>query len=44
MMAIGYYTVGQIQKAHPDYFKQNIESYCAKVSELFGVKINPIVE
>ncbi len=44
MMAIGYYTVGQIQKAYPHYFKDNIQAYCDKVSELSGNSIRPIVE
>lgn len=43
MMAVGYYIVGQIQKAHPPYFKNNIEDYCKKISEIFGQEINPIV-
>lgn len=43
MMAIGYYVVGQIQKAYPHYFKDNIQSYCDKVSRLSGNNIRPIV-
>jgi hypothetical protein len=44
MMAIGYYVVGQIQKAHPPWFKQNIDSYMKKASKIFGKKMSPIVE
>jgi hypothetical protein len=43
-LAIGYYVIGKIQKAHPPYFKNNIESYCRAASEIFGEGINPIVE
>ncbi len=44
MMAIGYYVVGQIQKAHPAWFKKNIDRYCKEISKIFRHKINPIVE
>jgi len=44
MMAVGYYTVAQIQKRHPQYFKENIAEYTKKVSKLFAEDINPIVE
>lgn len=44
MMAIGYYTVAQIQKAHQPYFKENIVEYCKYVSSVFGSEITPIVE
>ena len=44
MMAIGYYTVAQIQKAQPQYFKQNIAAYCQFISGVFGEEINPIVD
>jgi len=44
MMAVGYYTVAQIQKAHPQYFKENIAVYTKGVSEVFGQTINPIVD
>lgn len=44
MMAIGYYTVAQIQKQHPPYFKENIAQYTRKVSKIFGITIEPIVE
>jgi len=43
MMAVGYYTVAQIQKAHPQYFKENIAKYTKEVSKIFGQTINPIV-
>jgi len=44
MMAVGYYIVGQIQKAYPSYFKENIANYCEKVSRLSGQNLKPIVE
>ncbi|QQR50890.1 hypothetical protein IPF89_03870 [Candidatus Saccharibacteria bacterium] len=44
MMAVGYYIVAQIQKAHPQYFKDNIVEYTKKVSELFGREISAIVD
>ncbi len=44
MLAIGYYTVAQIQKAHPQYFKDNIAEYTVMVSEIFGSEIKPIVD
>jgi hypothetical protein len=44
MMAIGYYIVAQIQKAHPPYFKENIERYTQEASKVFGSEIKPIVE
>lgn len=44
MMAVGYYTVAQVQKAYPHYFKDNIAAYTAEVSKIFGATISPIVE
>lgn len=44
LMAIGYYLVGQIQKAHPPYFMDNIVAYTQSVSEVFGTEITSIVE
>lgn len=44
MMAVGYYIIAQIQKAQPQYFKQNIASYCKFISQKFGEDIEPIVE
>ena len=44
MVAIGYYVIGQIQKQHPPYFKNNILSYTKQASQLFNQTINPIVE
>lgn len=43
MMAVGYYTVAQIQKAQPQYFKENVESWAQKVSEIYGEQLDPIV-
>lgn len=44
MMAIGYFTIGQIQKAYPDMYKDNIVAYTEKVSSKTGQNIKPIVE
>lgn len=44
MMAVGYYIIGKIQRAQPDWFKKNVESYTKKMSKVFGQKINAIVE
>ncbi|HMQ95952.1 MAG TPA: hypothetical protein PKD19_01910 [Candidatus Saccharibacteria bacterium] len=44
MMAVGYYIVGNIQAAKPQYFKQNIESYCQFISGVFDEEIGVIVE
>lgn len=44
LQAIGYYTVAQIQKAQPQYFKENIAAYCEFISGVFGETINPIVD
>ncbi len=43
MMAVGYYVIGKIQKAHPPYFKQHIEKYTEEISKVFGEEIKPIV-
>ncbi|MFC1648439.1 hypothetical protein ACFL1B_03180 [Nanoarchaeota archaeon] len=44
LMAIGYYVIGKIQKQNPPYFKDSIESYAKKASEIFGQDIKPIVD
>ena len=44
IMAIAYYVVGKIQAAHPPYFKTNLVPLCDRMSEVFGSKIEPIVE
>jgi len=43
-MAISYYFVGQIQKQFPPYYKERIGEYVQETSEMFGSKINVIVE
>jgi len=43
IMAVGYYVVAQIQKQNPSYFKENIDGYTKKASEIFGQKIEAIV-
>jgi hypothetical protein len=44
LMAIGYYIIGKIQKAHLPYFKNNIESYTKEASQFFGHEITIIAE
>lgn len=44
MMAVGYYVVAQIQKAQPQYFTENIATYCQFISGIFGEAISPIVD
>ena len=44
MIAVGYYIVGKIQAAYPNYFKDNIVSYAEEISKIFGQTISPIVE
>jgi len=44
MVAIGYYVIAQIQKAHPQYFKENINAYCQFISGVFDESIAPIVD
>jgi hypothetical protein len=44
MMAVSYYVVGQIQKAKPQYFKENITAYTEFISGIFGETISPIVD
>lgn len=44
LMAIGYFIIGQIQKQHPPYFKENIENYTKEISKVFGQEIKMIVE
>ena len=43
-LATCYHFIGQIQRAHPSYFKDSIESYCKDISEVFGQEISPIVD
>lgn len=44
MMAVGYYTIAQIQKQHPPYFKKNIAAWTKEVSRIFKQDVSPIVE
>lgn len=44
LMAVGYYTIGHIQKQHPPYFKEHIAEYAREASRIFGTTISPIVE
>lgn len=44
MMAVGYYTIAQIQRHYTHWFKDNIVKYCEDVSKIFGSTISPIVE
>ncbi len=43
-VATTYHFIGQIQKAHPPYFKENLARYCLEAGAHFGQEINPIVE
>ena len=43
-LATCYHFIGQIQKAHPPYFKDNLARYCIEAGSHFGQEINPIVE
>ena len=43
MLAISYYVIGKIQKQHPPYFKEGINDFAKKASEIFGQKIEPLV-
>jgi hypothetical protein len=44
MMAVGYYVIAHIQKAYPHFFKDNIASWTAEISDIFGETVAPIVE
>ncbi|MCH7850519.1 MAG: hypothetical protein IH845_02645 [Nanoarchaeota archaeon] len=43
-LAIGYYFIGKIQEANPNYFGKNINNYTMEASKLFNEKISAIVE
>ncbi|MEX0917568.1 MAG: hypothetical protein WDZ93_00240 [Candidatus Paceibacterota bacterium] len=44
LMAIGYFVIGAIQKQLPPYFKNNIDEYAKRMTELLKEPIRPIVE
>lgn len=44
LIAIGYYVIGCIQKAHHPYFKESITAYTKEASQFFGHEIAVIVE
>ena len=44
LMAVGYYIIGNIQMANPPYFKESIEAYIEKASNIFNEKLSIIVE
>lgn len=44
IIAVVYYLIGHIQKQNLPYYKDNIEAYAKKASEIFGQEIKPIVE
>ena len=44
IIAIGYFVIGRIQKAHPPYFKNNIADYVQKASKIFNQELQVIVE
>ena len=44
IMAIGYYVIGKLQAQKPAWFKESVESFTQRASEVFGQKIEPIVK
>ncbi len=44
MMAVGYSVIGAIQRAHPPYFKDNVQAYAHHAEKLFGHPVTPIVD
>jgi hypothetical protein len=44
LIAIGYYVVGRIQRAHHPYYKEHIKTYVKEASKLFAQEILVIVE
>jgi hypothetical protein len=44
MLAITYFVIGYIQKQFPPYFKRDIAKYVEGASNIFGAKIDVIVE
>lgn len=44
MLAVGYYTMGKIQRNQYPWFKENIDDYTKRASKLFNSTIKPIVE
>ncbi len=44
LIAIGYFVIGQIQKANPPYYKERIKEYAKETSAAFGQHIGVIVE
>jgi hypothetical protein len=44
VLAVSYFVVGQIQKAHPPYFKNNIKQYVQTASNIFGQELKAIVK
>jgi hypothetical protein len=43
IMAVGYYVIGKLQAQKPDWFKQSIDSFAQRASQVFGQKIEPMV-
>ena len=43
MLATGYYVIGNIQKQHPPYFRDSVESFTKRMSRIFGERIDPMV-
>lgn len=44
LIALGYYLIGKIQKAHRPYFKEHISVYVKEATRIFGHDIPVIVE
>lgn len=43
-VATCYHFIGQIQRAHPPYFKESLVAYCKDIGHIFGEDVSPIVE
>jgi hypothetical protein len=43
-LAVGYYLIGHLQRAHPPYFQQSIHEFTDRAGSWFATTINPIVE
>lgn len=43
LFSLGYYLIGKIQEAKPQWFKRDIGNYCLEASKLFGQEIEPVV-
>jgi hypothetical protein len=44
IMATAYYVIGKLQTQKPPWFKEGVEPFAKRASEVFGQKIEPIVK